>query len=294
MTRVNLFLLTVLVVLAGVGCSGEAAGEKPRSDAVAYLDFDGFRRSFILHAPATIGDDPLPLVLVLHGFTSSADEMHEASPFSDFADRDGALVAYPNGLEYPWDERNPRAWNPGGPWEQWTRGTDDVGFIAALIDHIGRHYPVDRDRVYVTGHSNGARMTYRLATELADHIAAIAPHSGLRVVDSLPPAENPIPVLHLHARNDEAVPFNGQKLEGVLYPGAVELLTDWAVHYGGEPTPETDADGEVTTMRWYGENRVPEIVLYATDRGEHKWFNRENSGVSAHEVIWSFFMSQAR
>ena len=56
--------------------------------------------------------------------------------------------------------------------------TNDVAFIAALIDHLIKKFNADPKRVYATGMSNGAMMSYRLGCELSGKIAAIAPVAG--------------------------------------------------------------------------------------------------------------------
>ena len=55
---------------------------------------------------------------------------------------------------------------------------DDVGYLRALVREALEVRPIDPDRVYVFGHSNGGFMSYRLASELADEVAAIAVLAG--------------------------------------------------------------------------------------------------------------------
>ena len=74
---------------------------------------------------------------------------------------------------------NPRLWNDGSG-----RGTigvehvDDLGFISAMIDFLEARYSADPARIYCTGFSNGASMTFSVGLNLSDRIAAIAPVAG--------------------------------------------------------------------------------------------------------------------
>ena len=73
-------------------------------------------------------------------------------------------------------EADTRHWNVGG----WTLGStiDDVGFTEALLTKISTAYTIDLQRVYSTGMSNGGYMSFLLACQLSDKIAAIASVTG--------------------------------------------------------------------------------------------------------------------
>ena len=98
-------------------------------------------------------------------------------------------------------------WNAGG--FQGKEGKpDDVAFIAKVLDDLATVVNVDPKRVYVTGMSNGGMMCYRLAAELSDRIAAIAPVAGTMAIDNYHP-KRPVPVMHFHGTADKLVPFGG-------------------------------------------------------------------------------------
>ncbi|MHC4895280.1 MAG: CE1 family esterase, partial [Planctomycetota bacterium] len=83
---------------------------------------------------------------------------------------------------------------------------DDVGFFEDLLLDLGQRYPVDLDLVCATGMSNGAMLTYRLACERPDLLAAVAPVAGS--LESGPPTA-PIPLLTIFGLLDQNVPFAG-------------------------------------------------------------------------------------
>src|SRR5690606_9365848 len=88
------------------------------------------------------------------------------------------------------------------------RQVDDVGFLDALLDDALSRWPLDPSRVYATGISNGGMMSYRLAADLNDRIAAIAPVAGSLVHDP-PSLPRGVPTIHFHGTHDEFVPYHG-------------------------------------------------------------------------------------
>ncbi|MGE5293477.1 MAG: alpha/beta hydrolase family esterase [Solirubrobacterales bacterium] len=98
---------------------------------------------------------------------------------------------------------------PGGTDSSRSR-VDDVGFTRAMLDDLGKVVKVDWHRVYATGMSTGAIMVYRLASELSDRVAAIAPTAGPMGTQTCDP-KRPVSVMHFHGTEDPAVPFVGGK-----------------------------------------------------------------------------------
>jgi polyhydroxybutyrate depolymerase len=292
----------LLLVAFSFACGG---GDDDNNDpllvanAVNSLTHDGIARTYLLHVPPSYSSARrVPLVIGLHGYTSSSTAFERQSGLSDKADLEGFIVAYPDGLPYPWTTSNPQAWNAGGRYESWTRGTDDVGFVDQMLELIKRHYVIDPTRIYVTGHSNGAFMTYRVGLELACKIAAIAPHSGQMLQEAPTAPRCPVPVLHLHAIDDGAVLYDGATSDnpGTLeYPSVETALGRWAAMSGCSAIPEpTTTNDDYTVMVWRCPGNSPAIELYRTNRGGHHWFRPDNSGLSATDTIWEFFRTHPR
>jgi polyhydroxybutyrate depolymerase len=274
----------------------EGIDEYPHANALNYLVHD-YTRSYILHVPPAYSKYvAMPLVVLIHGYTGTAEGMERWTHMSDKADEEGFIVAYPNGIPYPWDENNPQAWNCGGPWEEWTAHTDDVGFINEMIKTISAHYSIDPNRIFIAGHSNGSRMTYRLGFELSDKIAAIAPVSGQMVYESEDVPNYPVSVLHLHALDDNTVKYYGQHNPGeTMYESVDSILTRWSSYYLCNTVPDTvHIEDNYLVKRWSCDDTNTDIVLYVMQRGAHQWFTVENSGIDANDIIWEFFKSHPR
>jgi len=237
-------------------------------------------------------------VIGLHGYSSSSASFEGQSRLSEKADREGFIAAYPDGLRYPWTEWNPQAWNVGGPYETWTGGTDDVGFIDRMIGLVKAHYAIDPARVYVTGHSNGSRMTYRVGFELACTVAAIAPHSGQMVYEPRTAPACAVPVLHLHATDDGTVLYEGATPDDpntLSYLPVETALGRWATLSRCRATPDLlVATGDYSVLVWPCPRNTPRVQLDRANRGNHQWFTPDNSGLSATDAIWEFFKAHPR
>ena len=229
--------LSFLVLLASATAQG-AVALSPGNHSLT-LEHGGQTRSYITHVPPQAG--PLPVVISLHGGGGHAAAQQEYSRMDALADREGFIVLYPNGTGRL--KGRLLTWNAGGCCGYAAaNNVDDVGFVAAALDHLAARASVDPKRVYATGLSNGAMMAYRLAAELPGRIAAIAPVAGAMV---LPGAiAHPMPVLHIHSVDDPRALYGGGlgppfplTNTRVLHPPVQQTLERWskANRCTGEP-----------------------------------------------------------
>jgi polyhydroxybutyrate depolymerase len=271
------------------------------------LDQAGVERRVLVHRPAQC-PSPAPLVLAFHGGGTHAGTMPDFSGLSDTADRHGFIVAYPYG--------SGRAsqfltWNAGRCCGHAAKHqVDDVGFAAAIIARAVARWDVDRRHVYATGMSNGAMLSYRIAAERADLVAAIAPVGGAMVLDQCRPSR-PVPIQHWHGTADEYAPYYGgrgvKSLTGVNFPSVDQTIAQWVranrcqepPHR--EPLPDYD-DGPMRVVRTTWSPRDgdtgAEIELFTIERGGHTWPGRKPAWemlgpwiatIDASERIWRFF-----
>ena len=191
-------------------------------------------RHYVVHVPARLAAPPA-VVLNFHGGGAHAREQQKYSRLDLVAAREGFLVVYPDGTG-PIADRF-LTWNAGTCCgTAATAQADDVGFIRALLEDLAKRVAYDRRRVYATGLSNGAMMSYRLAAELPDRIAAIAPVAGAMALQRFQPAR-PVPVLHIHSVDDGRALYNGGLAlpfaapmgdTKVFHPPVEARLADWA------------------------------------------------------------------
>lgn len=266
------------LVLAGA-LTGVAAcdrGDAPPIQAstqriAGVLEHAGRQREYTLVLPA---GEARPLVLALHGGGGSASQFESTSLLTPKAEAAGYAVAYLDGTGGAL--LSIQTWNAGACCGQARdNGVDDVGFVRALIDDLVARYPIDRRRVFATGHSNGGMMSYRLACELADRVAAIAPNASALMFDPCAPSR-PVPILHAHSKLDENVPYlggagSGPGTDGITFPETRAMLDAWAARDACPASPQTEAQAGQTTTRWAGCGGGASIEYHLSDDGGHAW-----------------------
>lgn len=221
----------------------------PAGDHQFGILFGGRTRSYLVHVPLT-SRGALPVVLAFHGGGGNARQFQESAGLDRVADREGFLVVYPNGTGPL--SGHLLTWNAGSCCGSAARDqVDDVGFVRALLADLAQRTPIDRQRIYATGHSNGGMMSYRLAVEAPDLVAAVVPVSGAMVV-MRPGPSRPVPVLHIHSVDDPRALYEGGL--GPPFPGTnqrsmhtsvTNTLRQWTTLNGcpNEPREERRVNG---------------------------------------------------
>jgi len=243
------------------------------------LEVDGRQRSYRLVVPSSAtGDDPLPLVLILHGNGTDATSIAEKTGFDAIAEREGFLAVYPEVA----DEAG--VWNGG--FSQRADDIDDVAFLRAVVEQVGKDHRVDPDRVYATGLSGGGMMSYRLACEAPDLVAAIAPVSATMVGDCDPASA--MSVLHIHGTEDRGIPVEGREDRG--FPPVRDVLDEWGVVGDCAPVPDESTEGNVTTTRWTGCAPGIDVELLLLEGGEHEYPRSDlGASIDGPTVVWEYF-----
>lgn len=264
------------------------------------IKHDGERRGYLLHEPENLNCNvPAAVVIALHGGLGSPKNIEEQSGLSTLADAEGFYACYPKGEN--------RTWNGGGCCGKAMRkNRDDVGFIEAVIDELLAEHNIDANRVYVTGMSNGAFMTYRLACELPEKIAAIAPVAGTMNVENCNP-ENPVPVLQLHSYEDSSIPWDGGRGDGIsdhYNPPLDSVLSAWAGHNGCVLEDTLTYSGADFDQRdWRGCTDSALVRLVITHDGGHSWpggtqprgtADAPSEAVNASALMWEFFQQHPK
>ena len=128
------------------------------------------RGPVIVHVPSSYdGTTPVPLLLLLHGYTNTGAQVESYLQFVPVAEAMGMVYLHPDGTE---DILGFQFWNATDACcDLFGSGVDDSTYLRALIDEVRSQYVIDDRRVYVAGHSNGGFMSYRMACDHADIVA---------------------------------------------------------------------------------------------------------------------------
>jgi polyhydroxybutyrate depolymerase len=177
-------------------------------------------------------DTPAPLIVLLHGYTSSGEGQDSYLGFSRVADRYGFLFVAPDGDQEASDDRS-RFWNATDACcDFFGAESDDSDYIHGIINKMKDEYNVDSSRVYLVGHSNGGFMSYQMAYLHSDDIAAIASLAGASHNEDRDAPGNPVHVLQIHGTNDTTIVYDGGDIQGNNYPSAMQTVTQWASYNG--------------------------------------------------------------
>lgn len=177
-------------------------------------------------------ETPSPLIVLLHGYTSSGAQQDSYMGFSKLADKYGFLFIAPDGNKEPGGNES-RFWNATPACcDFYSTAVDDSSYVLNIINTIKGDYNVDPNRVFLIGHSNGGFMSYRAAYEHSSTIAAIASLAGANHIDERAAPESPVHVLQIHGTADETIAYAGSEIQGNKYPSALETVTAWASYNG--------------------------------------------------------------
>jgi len=324
-TRINLALcLTIAILLAGVtGVTARAATTKPMTmrpgDHKFELPHQGHTRHYIVHVPPGYdGNTPAPVVIMFHGGGGKARGAMEETGWSAKADKENFLAVYPEGLardpaRHSSFVGNPQSWNDGSQraiLAAAQKNIDDVGFISAMLDELGTKFRIDPRRLYATGFSNGASMTFRAGRALSARLAAIAPVAGSDWL-AVPVPAQPLSLLYLTGTADPLNPLAGGDITlgdkpAGKKPPVREFIHQWAQRLGCAPAPKTlrDRDG-VKGVAYTGCQSHAEVVFYTVDGMGHFWpggmshlpervIGKPSNAISATDVIWEFFRAHPK
>ena len=210
MLRIGLLIVGIMASFSGL-CMAQTETES------LTLTYDGLVRTYELFVPETFNrDEPASLLMVLHGGGDTAQGMISLG-FNTMMDDTNGIVVYPNGLE--------KRWNDGRIRNDGREKIDDAGFLAVLIDTLADAYNVPSSKAYVTGFSNGAGMTFRLACDYPEHVAGIATVASLYAATLDCTTDQPVAVMSVGGDEDPLIPLEGGDMfYGDLHIGTVLSL----------------------------------------------------------------------
>ena len=289
------------------------------------VEHEGIEREYFVHVPDSAATDNVPLLLGLHGYRSSATGFEAVHGLNRHADLEGYIAVYPQGSHFVategyYADSRITSWNDlagnATPSEEtphcaddhtvypcppecgscrgcaWTACYDDLGFLERVLDEVLAEYPIDPDRVYLLGVSNGAMMALQLACQRPQRFAAIAAVIGQLGAGQACAPDSPLPLLHLGSLDDDTVRIDGAAGgDGYIYTSVAETTRLWAAalkcEADNQPWPNLLADAAGVECQARSECAIDghEVVsCLATDAG-HWWPSQRVEGVTATCVM---------
>ncbi|MDO6388685.1 PHB depolymerase family esterase [Pontibacter sp. BT731] len=282
-------LFTAALLLAAITASAQ----------LTPFEFEGTKRKYLLYLPASYAANPsqaFPVVFHFHGGGMTVVEQMFYSRMNEAADKHNFIVVYPSGIK--------QDWNVGFEMSH-QKGTNDVGFVRALLDSLKQSYRIDAKAIFATGLSRGGFFCHRLAAEMPDDFAAIASVGG-PLPDSVKfyhRTAKPISVMQVHGTADEVVKYDGK---ANAYASAPATYTYWLTHNKLPDQKESKKvlntnkkDNTSVTIQEVSGKGIT-VSLVTVENGGHTWpgsdpFNigyplgNTTSDIDINEVMWSFF-----
>jgi len=285
--RLKKIIVASLFLITGLFCFGQSG-----ITVVDSIMSNNIMRKYRLYVPNIYtGSQSVPLILNLHGYTSNALQQQLYSNFMPIADTANFLMVYPDGKA----PLGNQYWNAG------FGGTEnDVLFMSDLIDSLKLNYNIDLNSIYSCGMSNGGIMSYYLACNLPNRIAAIASVTGsmLKTWFSCAPSR-PFPIMEIHGTADGTVNYLGD----ATFAPIDSVVKKWSSHNNCNPAPTTFSVPNIsltdnsTALHYVysGGTSGSSVELYKVIGGGHSWpgafafLANTNQDFSASVEIWRFF-----
>lgn len=296
-----------LLLLLFLLCSGDLIAQ---TTIEKHIQVDGYDRKYFVYSPK--GIDPskkYPLIMVLHGGGGSAERIINFCGFNALADKEKFIVMYPDGYKKGWHDGR-----IAPDVDANKKDIDDVKFISTAIDQVQAGYPIDADRIFSTGISNGAMMSLHLAYKLSERLRGIAPVCGSiaeNMAGEFKPAR-PLAVLIINGTEDKLVRYEGGPVLSERADRGTVVSTDKMIQIlmkmenmkgtvTREAIPDKDpSDNCQAELFKYPSSATNPIELIRITGGGHTWpggkqylpkmiVGKVCRDFKAEVVIWDFF-----
>ncbi len=260
------------------------------------ITVDNVERTYRLFIPDDlVTNQPAPLVFNFHGTGGTPERQARLSDLESVAAKDGFIVISPQAV-FRYHDDSPQTWNV-----EKKPGVDDVKFVQAIIRKVSEQYAINAKRIYAAGFSGGARMSSRLACDLSETIAAIAPVAGVRFPNDCKP-KRAVPVITFHGTQD---PVNTYELKPTSPPywhmGVDKAIAGWVKHNECNATPAVKVMSATLQKQTYQCKANADIIFYRSTAAGHTWPGSkqadvlkqyglgETEAIPAYSLIAEFF-----
>ena len=317
-TTILVLVVTLFLCCHAIGCTGQDKSSQPNSPGPGVHTFTvtvgGLQRDYVVHVPSSYDEETgLPVVMMFHGGGGTAKASMRKTGWVEKAEQERFLAVFPEGSRADPSSPakfsvNPQSWNDGSNRINVgavARKAADVDFVHEMIDELCLRFKVDERRIYATGFSNGASMTFRVGRELSKTLAAIAPVAGSDWSKQATIAR-PIPMSYITGTADSLNPIDGGEIrigskEFGKKPPVSELIQKWVQLLGCPYGSHIVYDQDGVKGIAYGPCKGgSEVILYTIEQMGHAWpgeksflpeslVGKSSDSIKATDVIWNFF-----
>ena len=295
MRKLKIIIFSLIAVFLITGCKGKSVSAKITLENINQINsntftcsFDGIEHDFIVELPAQSAG--APFVILLHGYSNTADHMRFTTEFHKTANERGYAAVYVTGSISKYEKTGGLGWNSGIAAD----GNPDVEFLVALTEYLQKEYGFDKKRTFAAGFSNGAFMAHRLAMEAGDTFCA-----AVSVAGKMPEKiwknrnrKNHVGFMQITGEFDDVVPkrFDGT-VSHARDPAIEDVMDYWAASNGLKNiTTETLARGSTLT-KWTSPKNESQVWHLLVKDSHHFWPTELINGIDGNSVILDFFDS---
>ena len=248
--------------------------------------FDGIEHDFIVELPQHC--DGAPLVILLPGYSNTADYLRFTTDFHKEANERGYAAVYVTGSISKYEKTGGLGWNSGIA----ANGNPDVEFIVALTEYLHKEYGFDKERTFAAGFSNGGFMVHRLAMEAGSTFRAVASVAGKmpEKVWTKRNRKNHIGFMQITGDKDDVVPkrFDGT-VNNSRDPAIEDVMDYWALSNGLKNSAEENIGRGSKLTKWSSEKKDRQVWHLLVKDSHHFWPTEQINGIDANTVILDFF-----
>ena len=255
---------------------GAAVGPPTESEYKPLRVGDLDRGYVLLPALGLDDGEQAALLVVLHQDVSSGREV-SVNLGLDSLRREGVTLAYPNGF--------------GGSWNSGAccgiaaeRRVDDVGFVNAVLDDVGRHTPIDADRRALLGYSGGGMLAYKLLCRPHPRLIAVVEINGSLETQCRPGLELP-DLLSVHGEKDGSIGLTASRFVnhlGMAPRSVTSTLTTITEHAACGPQRERTVNA-VRVWTYAGCRGGGDVDVHIVPDAGHGW---ADVGGAARAAAW--------
>lgn len=305
-------MLTAAIVLAPGAALAAGCGppHDPGRTDILLSSSERQRMATVFVPSGYSGEEPVSLVLDLHGSNSNGAEQLDRSGWERLAEQEGFIVVGLQG-NLATDTPGNFSWFVPGV----TEGEDqnDLAYITEAIEEIKTQYCIDDTKIYASGFSGGARMLSQYLCEKNNLISGAAMISGLRAGYPQEQADgsfNPdlqtcsepksVGILAIDGLADQVNPYDGLGRSYWGY-GAQAAVGRWTELLNCDSEPTVTTDGSVTRSSYENCEENAQFQTIVIDDGGHTWpgstpmlkllsaLGKVSYDINATDESWDFF-----